>query len=336
MYEINDEVFDDNCVAEIALDYNLIIKSSLRVAYSEILDVLELYDKSRDKGSVNQHISETRIRAAIMNTYIYTEPFWEDISGIKDIFSYKFDKRRYPCANGADSIVTPKKINKFVRQTGKKYKYGGKESVILLDSSYIDESDSAATYKILEKYRYYELVRFDVINRIFALCISNKLYSIALLIYCSLCASRELCHIAFQANILDHIFNSYLYANEKYDSSSGVYINLRNPFEDKKYLAIIHYHMFYGFYLLYKEECMIKSSALLNNRHVIDLDAFCKIPNHVGSIDNHPFLPLTISSKYIHADLVGDEDYIIKPIRLNDTSAFNGRGLYSKLSFWKR
>ena len=112
-------------------------------------------------------------------------------------------------------------------------------------------------YKVLEKNKYDEYVRQDVINRIFELAKIKKLYSIMLGLFCSLSCSREFCHYMYDEFILNIMFNPDLYSLEKHNSNFTT-IESNNPFLDSNYLEIIHHAMFYGFYLMYKEECIIK------------------------------------------------------------------------------
>lgn len=323
-YELNTESFNDS-ITEVNNDHNMDIKQLLKSSFVDILSLLENYNKS-NKRLVDQHVVEYKIRSKIVLLFIHSEAFWEDVSLVKDVFSYRFNNRRYPNSN-----IDP--ITEISTSKKNKHNYSSKESVKFIENNYIDEVDNLSTLKIispLEVYKYFELTRNDVIIKIFNLLISNKIYSVVLLLYCTLCVSKELCHFAFNGEILDLLFNPnyYTFDNE-------IHIDVINPFTDKNYLSIIHRCMFYGFYLYHREECTIKSYSLLKHRHVIDSDSFCKIPNYVYSIDNHPFIPLTLSSKYIHSDFMSCNDQLIKPIAFND-DAFSLRGLYSKLSFWKR
>ena len=332
-YTFDDELPQDNLVNT--------MKQKIRQTFSIILELLENYNANSDL--IEQHILENKIMCLLPELFIYTEPFWEDMAWVKDIFSYNFNKREFPLVyvkvvdekiiiNHELSITDLNKLakSKTIGNLIKSRSYGDKKSIIkMLDDNYIDEGVCHYDYKVLDVHKYYEFIRQDVIDKIFSLCNDKKLYCVMLGLYCSMVCSKELSHLMFQNHILNIMFNPHLYASESYEKSVGVYIELNNPFLDPDYLEIINYCMFYGFYLHYKEECIIKTYAQLQHRHAFDLDAFSKIPIYTGPLDTHPLIPLTLSSNYLYANNIATIDYVIKPIS-------GPRGLYSIWSFWKR
>lgn len=332
--------------------------------------IFKLVNKFNDDNILSRHLLETQIQALIQNLFIYSEPFWEETSLLKDIFSYKFTKRSFPSyaefAPNLKKIIqnieteqtnnktiksqeTPveqnkdkiiEELEKLETQVLKKqnvYKknlYGNKKNIMhILNTNFIDEStldsvnesNAHAAYKTLSINNYFDYVKQDFIENLFTVCYEKKLYTAMLSLYSSICCSKELCHFAFNNVIVDLMFNPYKYEYNYATKSSN------NPFLETKTLEIIHYSLFYAFYIMYKEECYVKAYANLQHRHVLDVETFSKIPNYTGNINNNPFIPLTLSGFYLNNNHVNKNKFIVKPIKSD-----MDKGFYSVHSFWKR
>lgn len=312
------------------------IKSAKKQLFLDIHNKLQyIHDETNE---LDKYLLETDLNNKISRIYQDNEIFWDEMAWIKDIFSYKFNNRKFagdqkPKTNeiNVDALKIKAQLpaenipaDKPTIKVNMKDTYDIRGSIAkTLARDYVDEGNSIKDkYHLLEPFQYYELVRLDVMECIFITMYKCKLYSSMLLLYCGLVTSRELFHFAFNDVILEHMFNAKLYAVQTDDVNNVVqYIN---PFLDEHYLSLIHRCLFYGIYLLYKEECVLKAKVTLMHRHVLRLKNICKIPNFHGDIHKNPFIPLTIAPKFLQ------NEGIIKPINMNIT------GLYSETSFWSR
>ena len=321
--ETNKELLEDNANA---------LRKIVTESFHDIHEIL----KSNDA------FGEDRIISLLMNFFISTEPFWEKMSMIKDIFSYRFKERVFPSVVYDESTV--KEINVDVNKLAEpkseskeeylnkiKSKYDLRDlSNKIMELDFIDENAGSKTqphYRIYERSNYYQIVRQDILEDIFQLAHQKGYFTTMLGLFCALVCSREMCHLIFKERILNLMFNPTLYSKATERS-----ISFENPFLDEKYLEIIHYCLFYGIHLLYKEECTIKSFASLYDRHILSLETVSKLPNYDGPLETNPFVPLTLSKDNLYSEHVPAEQYLIKPLK----SSPNDRGLYSIWSFWKR
>jgi hypothetical protein len=188
-----------------------------------------------------------------------------------------------------------------------------------LDYTYVDEgvtvTDSGVRYyHVLAQEKYTSVLNNDSINRIFTICMERKSYAIIMSLFCRLCVSREFCHLVLNEQIFKIMFAD----GEK------------SPFND--YLEIIHNSMFYGFYLMYKEECTIKSMANASHRCVFDLETVQYFPVYDGALSENPYIPLTLSTTYLNSDKVPTDAYLFKPLRV----ANDKRGVYTVHSSQER
>jgi len=189
-----------------------------------------------------------------------------------------------------------------------------------LDQTYVDEGVTVTEsgvrhYNVLPQEKYTSVLTQDTINHIFTMCSETKAYSIMLSLFCRLCVSREFCHLVLTGTITNMMFGT-----------PGT------PFNDPEYLEIIHHCMFYGFYLLYKEECTIKSMANSTHRCILDLETVQRFPIYNGALSENPYIPLTLSNKYLYAEGVPTDQYLFKPLRVSNTE----RGVYTLHSSQER
>ena len=236
-----------------------------------------------------------------------------------------------PPAVTTDADTAPVEPSQL-QQIQKKYDLGRRPGLQkTLDQDYIDEGitikeNGIRLYNTLIPSEYYSITSQDTIDSIFTICKKQKFYTIMLSLFCRLVSSRELCHLVFQSKVvMSTMFDQGKEASDGSASSP-------NPFLDEKYQEIIHYYFFYGMYILYKEECIVKTRAKLDHRFVLDLETVQKIPIYDGPLNDNPFVPMTLSSDYLYAQHVKTADYIFKPVR----AANSERGLYTLQSVQDR
>jgi len=191
-----------------------------------------------------------------------------------------------------------------------------------LDQTYVDEGVTVTDtgvryYHVLPQEKYSSTLNVSTIINIFNVCAQRKSYSIMLSLFCRLCVSREFCHLVLNERIFKIMFDNGLYPEN-------------TPFND--YLEIIHNSMFYGFYLMYKEECTIKSMANATHRCVFDLETVQHFPVFDGALSENPYIPLTLSTKYLNAEQIPTNEYLFKPLRVTNAK----RGVYTLHSTQER
>lgn len=314
------------------------IITEVRDVFPALLECIESY-VSTPKQTAGRTLFRNKILAMFPKLFIFTEAFWQEFAFMKDNISIRFGKRTFP----AERVVVPPptseeiaqdKIRKqrfveYIQQA--RAKYGRGFSIQLADADHVDENERT-TYKELPINKYNGFVRQDVIDRIFELCVEHKLYFIQLGLYCSLVCSREFCHLVLNSKISDFMFNPEHYRCPVENGAPGE-IREHNPIAS--YMEIVHHSLFYGFHLLYREECLMKGYSTNLSRHVMLLDSFNRIPGFSGAIEDNPFIPLTLSEYFLRSEDTPDHAYIIKPIRrFNNIDQY--RGFYSSWSFWIR
>lgn len=215
-------------------------------------------------------------------------------------------------------ITQNQEIEEVIRKKYDLGRPGGLQAT--LDQTYVDEGvtvteSGVRQYNVLSQEKYTSVLTPDMINHIFTVCNQTKAYSVMLSLFCRLCVSREFCHLALNKTVINIMFGT-----------PGT------PFNDPEYLEIIHHCMFYGFYLLYKEECTIKSMANPTHRCILDLETVQRFPIYDGALSENPYIPLTLSTKYLYAEGVPTEQYLFKPLRVPNTE----RGVYTLHSAQER
>jgi len=170
-----------------------------------------------------------------------------------------------------------------------RYDLGKSTLQTTMNRDYVDEavtvSDSGVRrYVVLSEEKYTSMMSQDTVDHILRTCAQQKMYPIMLSLFCRLSASREFCHL---------VFNSTTVMNLMF-GTAGVTTGKSNPFLAADYQEILHNFMFYGFYLMYKEECTVKSMANPNQRSSLDLEAVQRMPIYDGPLSDNPYMPLTL------------------------------------------
>lgn len=330
--------------AETNYDYHLRHREDLRRTFQEIYTALKKYQPNVGPALTKKHHIENHILGELHKVMADAELFWEGMAWNKDIFSFKFGSRLFPKFGADDnapppppeSTTKPKpsvfKATKEELVNSIKTKYDVRDSIRkTLNAEYIDEGstsskDKSPFYHALDLPEYYNIVSQDTLNAIFQLCLRHKLYVAMLGLFCSLVTNRYFCHLVLSDFVLECLFKP-----APVFDPSGVSTET-NPFLDPEYLEIVHHCLFYGFYLLYKEECIIKACVNLHHRFVFSISQAAKIPGYNGALENNPYIPLTLSGDLLHASNVPSPDYIVKPIK----AASADRGFYSIWSFKER
>jgi hypothetical protein len=138
-------------------------------------------------------------------------------------------------------------------------------------------------------------------------------------LFCIMVCTREYYHLVLKEPVLELLFNNYKYVGD-------------NPFADPLYLEVIYHYLFYGVYLMYKEECTVRACVFPKYRHVMDLDSARWLPTYNGNIEYNPYLPISLPEAYFRGEHVPPENYIIKPLAASGLQ----RGLYSTEDFHER
>lgn len=228
-----------------------------------------------------------------------------------------------------------REANELQRQTMEKIAIDYDMSTLslrsFLDRSYVEE-DANSTFQPLDPREYYDLVSLSDLEHIFSLCHKHYLYSAILTLWCHLVTSKQFVHLILGSNyILDLIFNPSGYNHEILDGDK-VRIVAQNPFKDPKYHEICSHYLFYGLYLLNREEVHTKTHAVEGQRTIMDLRCVAKIPPYEGNLESNPFIPATLSDKYLYGLGTESQNNVIRPIRASPLK----RGLYSLESFKAR
>jgi hypothetical protein len=271
------------------------------------------------------------VSAALQALGSNTEDLWASISSSKDTLSYVFNTRLFPTFGEEENKIVHKAkrvdppgtdIFRTREERIKEYKqrYDVRTTIRdTLNATYIDEACANGMYRVVDNSQYYLQVSQDVINRIFTVALELREYGFMLELFCILVSTREYYHLAFHETILELMFNDAHY-------------EMNNPFRDPGYIEIIYHFLFYGMYLLYKEECIVRACVLPRHRHVLPLNAVRWLPNYFGGPESNPYLPVSLGENYLLGKHVAPEHYFVKPIQ---TSA-EYRGLYSDEDFQER
>lgn len=303
--------------------------------FSKINKALEKFNSSNLE---EKYVLNTKIKGLIQSLYILTVPFWEEMGWMKDILSYRFNQRIFPENTNQDwfhhnlekNPVDPEKILLRKNMILKiKAKYGTLEdkSHLLEETAYVNEAGNFL-YRPLTPNKYYEYLRQDQINYIFSNMNKLDLSSRINLFQCLIC-SREFCHLAFNSEILNIFY--------KYEINDSNITSLSKSDETKSCNDFIkknndlYYYLFYGLYLLYKEECQICIKSDFRHRHILDLEAISKIPAFDGKLSQNPFIPLSLSKEHLENQKINPNLIVLKRIK-----GAKCRGLYSIYSSWKR
>jgi hypothetical protein len=322
------------------------VKTSVKTAFQNILKIVDEY-KPLELDSLVNSIKREIVINGITKNFIdinnLTDSYWEELSWFKDSVSYKFNKRALFDDNDAKNEKSAKsaKVAKGVKGGDKnaadanankkaaiykKYDMMDNNSIGRVNGDYVDENGGTFMFSALNESAYYEYVSIDMVEEIFAQCFKKYLFGVMLLMWCNLVRSRYFCHIILHSNIImDLMFNQDSYSWPQMNDGK-ITIVKKNPFSDPKYLEIIHKSLFYGLYILYREECLIRRKTDLGMRHLLDAAVVMKIPNYIGPLSQNPYITLTLSNKYLFTE------NILKPIKISNKY----RGMYDLWNFQKR
>jgi hypothetical protein len=310
---------------------NLQLRTGIRNAFTSILSELKNFVETETLTLPNVSILENKLSGYIHTLSTYTEIFWEELSWNKDIYSYRFTKRNFPSYNDEENkivvtqkaeIFKPRVLTRKEKLQEIKTKYDLRDTIRhTLNVDYVDENVPAGAgfYKNLDSSRYYELVSQSVVTKIFRLLHSIQAYDIMLHMFCILVGTRELYHYILNEDIMELFFNPENYAGQ-------------SPFLDTDYLELIHHFLFYGIYLMYREECILKSYALPKHRFILSASVVQWFPPYNGAIYTNPYLPISLSHMYVHSTNVPDNEYFLKPLRVLGQN----RGIYNTEEFRER
>lgn len=286
---------------------NLSWKAEIINTFQKIINLLKI----SSIGDSDHYILEFKINNLINRLEIISAPYWKNYSWNRDISSFKFEERMLPCLEASQDLKPKIKTEKKIEDLNKtnlvkflkaKSRYGLKESAkkILNEAKLIDEDERPR--KIIPV-NLWEFASQDEIIFIFKKLKYFKINAIINL-FNKLIVSWEFCHLALNNKVLEIVFNQVLTETE---------------------LDSVYYHLFFGYYLIYNEELIIGNKSGFNSRHILDYEAFTKIPIFKGPIDKNPFIPITINSE----QLKGPENSIIPYLK-------EEWGSYSIYSVWKR
>ena len=335
---------------------------SIRNAFARIRDALETFSKN-DRDGITEVAERFNIQYFIEQQLGYvgscTETFWDEFSHYKDRLSYKFGSRHFPTGDEkwAESFNNDSKTAKPVERTkpndaktdverrreiaelqrttmeriSKQYDINDVHLKNFMDRAYID-GDSGNAFTPLDPGQYYDLLGLSDAEYLFKMAYESKLYGVMLLMWCHLVSSKQFVHLILKSEyILNLMFNPNIYYYEVLQNNKLKTVN-QNPFLDEKYQEIINHYLFYGIYVLCREEYHVKTKAVDDLRSTMDLRAVSKLPPYIGPLGSNPYMPVTLSEKYLYGTETACENRVIRPLRANARN----RGLYGLESFKAR
>ena len=217
------------------------------------------------------------------------EQFWKDSLWNKDNLSYNFSKRLFNKLEDPEVLKTEaqQKLEKIKKEYD--FQPGAK---LEMDRDYVDEGSTHLNktgvhlYQVLP-HRFYNLI--DV-NPAFSVLARNNLHKHMAKLYSWLVVSREYVHLVLNnehvLELMQPVFNIA-------------------PLREK-----CLYYTYYGFYMLFKEECILKSKVKYNDRCCFDITTARLLPKYHGPLERNPYVPLTLSNKYINLW----HDQIVRPL----------------------
>lgn len=329
---------------------------SVRNAFALIHDALESFKKT---GGIVEAAERFNIQYFIERQLGYigscTEQFWDEFSHFKDRLSYKFGSRHFPTNDGRwaenfndDNKTTApaldaggqektaeqrrKEIAELQRITmeriSKQYDINEVHLKNFMDRNYVD-GDVGGAYSPLEPSQYFDLIGLSDMEYLFKMAYDAKLYGVMLLMFCHFVSSKQFAHLILGSEyILNLMFNPNIYSYEILVNNKLKTIT-QNPFIDEKYREIINHYLFYGIYVLCREEYYVKTKATDDLRYLLDIRAVSKLPAFDGPLALNPYMPVTLSEKYLYGTETPVENRVIRPLR----AAARSRGLYGLDSF---
>ena len=217
------------------------------------------------------------------------EKFWKDSLWNKDNISYNFSRRIF------NKLEDPKVIKTEAQQKIEKVKkdYDLEPTAKMeMDRDYVDEGSTHLSNKGVHLYqvlphRFYN--QLDV-NPVFSILARHRLYRHMAKLYCWLVVSREYTHLVLNN---EHVL----------ELMQAVFVI--DPLREK-----CLYYTYYGFYMLFKEECILKSKVKSNDRCCFDIETARLLPKYHGPLERNPYVPLTLSDKYMNLW----HDQVVRPL----------------------
>jgi hypothetical protein len=332
---------------------------SIRNAFTLIRDALESF---KNNGGSTEAAERFNIQYYIERQLGFigscTEQFWDEFSHFKDRLSYKFGSRHFPTNDGRwaesfndDNKTTAaitsepgvvksaeqrrKEIAELQRATmeriSKQYDINDVHLRNFMDRNYVD-GDSSGSYSPLETNQYYDLIGLTDMEYLFKMAYEAKLYGVMLLLWCNFVAAKQFVHLILGSEyIVNLMFNPTIYSYEILKDNKLKTVT-QNPFMDEKYREVINHYMFYGIYVLCREEYYVKTKATEDMRYLLDIRVVSKLMVHDGPLMSNPYMPVTLSEKYLYGTETPVENRVIRPIR----APAKARGLYGLESFKSR
>lgn len=286
----------DSCVADI----------SLLVKIINILSIDTLSDK--------QVLLLDKYILSLFKSDFWNSPKW------KDGLSYSFTRRQLPCVeqkeldkekeessqSGSRTRTETETETKERKKKRKNYNVDFVRFNKLINVEYVDEGlthlspTNEHLYKVVLSEHYNQVNGFwrnmnDLVS-IFDRLIVHNLTEQMIKLYCYLCTSHMYCHYALNnQHILKYMQPIFA------ETSKPAFANVAKS-------------IFYGFYLMYKEECIRSVDATDNCRFVIDLRNAHLLPSFNLPYHQTPYIPLTLSNKYLYSLHVPNDQKIVKPL----------------------
>lgn len=333
------------------------VGESLRESFHLIKCALEQY-VAAGTDAVNDRMQlEHYCKAQLGLLENMNEKFWGEFARYKDKISYKFAARMFPTENESwkvgftgqthkntrvdDEITDTKATDAEARKKASEHR---NDILAKISDQYdagrvggrhfMDRGGSGGESDIfepLEKSAYYSMASQSEIEHIFSMCAKGKFYSLMLRLWCLLVSSRGFVHHIIGSELITNLmFNPHLYKHETLVEGK-VKVVVQNPFLDEKYKEIIDHYMFYGIYLLSKEEAVLGTKCEDDARHLLDIRAVSKLPQFVGNLESSPYVPVTLSNKYLYGGADASET-VIRHISARPED----RGLYGLEAFKSR
>lgn len=148
------------------------------------------------------------------------------------------------------------------------------------------------TGEIDDRYRpadipaYHHSLSTDVAVAIFQILRRYRLFAAMLAVYSALATSQLHCHLAFNGQIIDAMFD---------DLESDTDEPRQTPFREPKYLSAVHHAQYYALTLLHHEENITNGWADESHRHVLDPHVMEKIPRLNYKTTANPWVPMNLN-----------------------------------------
>lgn len=347
------------------------ISNSFDVIHQSLIEYSKK-DKEQYRINVLKRLQiEKKVIAQLEMIGILTEPSWTELARYKETLSYRFGARKFPSdeemagkkwskaynktpetapETTQESTNTPEsteteKTKEEIRKEVDDLRRATRDNIMrqynlpnvrgvknFMDNNYVDENGETYVFKPLSHNQYYNIVNISDLEHMFQICYDEHLYAIMLALWCHLVCSRQFVHLLLQSNkIVDYMFNPNIYTHETIKNGK-IKVAIQNPFLDAQNKEIIYHCMFYGIYILTREEFYVGVRGNDKFRYVLNLDVISKIPPYEGNLENNPFIPVTLSNNYLFGLNTPSRDKIIRPLRQGNEH----RGMYSLTSFEKR